>query len=603
MTRMGSLNSRIRPALAALFAATVMLGMGLTSTAQAADFTVTSMADSEDPGTLRTAINDVAASVDVENRIVFDSGLAGTIELGSSLPVLQGPLEVKGPGSTQLAVDGADAYSIFAAFSDVTISGLTLRNGFSPVVGGAVLLQGGTSVLDGVSIVSSQSAAGGGVAMSVGTFTIKDSELIGNESPNGGGFYSADADLTISGTTVSGNEAGFGAGGFILGAEENTARIIGSRFTENIGQTGGGGLAVFAPSDDLSRSTRFEVTDSEFIQNSTTVGPFEGGLGGAGIFAGTSDAAFESTLFDRNISAGIGGALYLGSPFPTNKATVRNSTFTGNTAGYGGGAIGSIAFGLKVDSSTFTGNQAVNPPSPDFGGGGLWLGLVPASVTNSIVSGNTPSDISNSSQPGQPLPETSGSFNLIGKMPNANYTEKVPGSDITSSDPKLGPLADNGGPTQTMLPAATSPVVNKGFSNLDTDQRGLLRPVRFGAIPFSKAKQANGADIGAVELQTNKFSFGKVKLKKKTGIAILPVLLPGPGKISLKGSGSVKPQSKSAKKLATLKFTIRARGKALKKLRKVGTVKVKLNFAYSPTGGIATTKTKTIRLAMKKKRR
>ena len=144
--------------------------------------------------------------------------------------------------------------------------------------------------------------------------------------------------------------------------------------------------------------------------------------------------------------------------------------------------------------------------------------------------------------------------------------------------------------------------MNKGLSFLETDQRGLLRPVKFGSVPLSKAKQANGADIGAVELQTNKFRFGKVKLNRKKGTAILPVILPSGGKVTLKGSSTVKGQSKTTKKATTLKFTVRAKGKALKKLRKVGTVKVKPAFTFRPTGGIASTKTKPIRLAMKKRR-
>ena len=177
-------------------------------------------------------------------------------------------------------------------------------------------------------------------------------------------------------------------------------------------------------------------------------------------------------------------------------------------------------------------------------------------------------------------------------MPRNTAPVTTSAPNLTGVDPRLGPLADNGGPTQTMLPAAGSPVINAGTSNaLATDQRGAPRT------------SGGGTDIGAVELQSNKFTFGKVKLKKKPGIAIVPVLLPSGGKITLKGSKTVKGQSKTAKKLATVSFQIRAKGKALKKLRKAGTVKVKLAFTFRPTGGIASSKNKTIRLAMKKKRR
>src|SRR6202000_2962068 len=78
--------------------------------------------------------------------------------------------------------------------------------------------------------------------------------------------------------------------------------------------------------------------------------------------------------------------------------------------------------------------------------------------------------------------------------------ETVPGSDIFGVDPKLGPLADNGGPTETMLPARASPVVNKGAGAATTDQRGDPRPVIYTGVALSSAPGANGADIGAVEL-------------------------------------------------------------------------------------------------------
>jgi hypothetical protein len=63
------------------------------------------------------------------------------------------------------------------------------------------------------------------------------------------------------------------------------------------------------------------------------------------------------------------------------------------------------------------------------------------------------------------------------------------GSSYNFTDPKLGPLADNGGPTLTMAPLAISPAIDFGDSNgaPHSDQRGFLRP--FG----------DGVDIGAVE--------------------------------------------------------------------------------------------------------
>ena len=71
------------------------------------------------------------------------------------------------------------------------------------------------------------------------------------------------------------------------------------------------------------------------------------------------------------------------------------------------------------------------------------------------------------------------------------------GSPLTS-DPLLGPLQDNGGRSQTMVPAEGSPVIDAGSAfGLTTDQRGLPRLSDFTAL----ANADDGSDIGAVELQ------------------------------------------------------------------------------------------------------
>ena len=64
---------------------------------------------------------------------------------------------------------------------------------------------------------------------------------------------------------------------------------------------------------------------------------------------------------------------------------------------------------------------------------------------------------------------------------------------VTTADPLLGPLAENGGPTRTRLPAAGSPLVNVIPTSdtalcSGTDQRGISRP------------QGPACDIGSVEV-------------------------------------------------------------------------------------------------------
>jgi len=76
---------------------------------------------------------------------------------------------------------------------------------------------------------------------------------------------------------------------------------------------------------------------------------------------------------------------------------------------------------------------------------------------------------------------------------SADKTIVLGSSSKVNTDPKLGPLAANGGPTQTMLPLPGSPAVHAAevVAGLDADQRGLPRPATLD-VP---------SDIGAVEGQ------------------------------------------------------------------------------------------------------
>ncbi len=87
----------------------------------------------------------------------------------------------------------------------------------------------------------------------------------------------------------------------------------------------------------------------------------------------------------------------------------------------------------------------------------------------------------------QPAAITSLGYNLE----DANDCGFGQAGDLTRSDPRLGALGDNGGPTATMALPATSPAVDAADPRCDaaTDQRGITRP------------QGPRCDIGAYELQ------------------------------------------------------------------------------------------------------
>lgn len=129
--------------------------------------------------------------------------------------------------------------------------------------------------------------------------------------------------------------------------------------------------------------------------------------------------------------------------------------------------------------------------------------------------------------------------------------------------------------------------------------------------PFIQENDGRANISAVVAIQpSNAFSFNKVKLNKKKGIATLAVDVPGAGKLALSGKG-VKAQrtgriavaSRTVSAAGIVKLQIKAKGKAKKKLTKTGKAKVKVTVAYTPTGDLpGDPKTKTKRIKLVKQR-
>ncbi|HEX3240407.1 MAG TPA: NHL repeat-containing protein [Solirubrobacterales bacterium] len=94
---------------------------------------------------------------------------------------------------------------------------------------------------------------------------------------------------------------------------------------------------------------------------------------------------------------------------------------------------------------------------------------------------------------------------------------------------------------------------------------------------------------------SNIFKFGKLKLNKQKGTATLVVKLPAPGKLTLKGNGLVR-ATKNAQKAGDVKLTIKPKGKVKKKLNELGKAVAKARLTFTPTGGTAATKQKSLTL-------
>jgi hypothetical protein len=437
------------------------------SPAQAASFTVTSTADSG-TGSLRSAIM-AADTAGGSNTILFLSGISGSIDLASPLPGITSPLAITGPGSGALTVNAEGTGRIFYIGSGLSagseISGLTLTGGSLPTAFGGAIDTRSALALVGDTIFGNTAKQAGGIN-GYGPLTIENSTISGNTSTDygGGGIFMGNGyQLRISDSTVAGNQATGTAYGY------------------------GGGIADFGGSAAITGST---ISGNTAARQGTAVA-------GGGIYA-------------------TGTAL-----------TVADSTIAGNTAASDqGGGIGEGSGALTVTGSTISGNHA--PGATSGYGGGLYLGktVTAAALQDTIVFGNTAGkggpDVFTSTGTGHPTPTAA--FSLLGSVSGSGITPDA--TDIVGADPELGPLQANGGPTATMAPAFTSPVIDKGKAfGLTTDQRGAPRPVDLPGYP--NAAGGDGSDIGAVELQPAEVAPGVSGVSPATGPAGTSVVISG----------------------------------------------------------------------------
>ena len=482
-----------------LLLATTALAALLTVVPAWADttFTVDSANDAPDadPGdgacstaanecTLRAAIGE-ANALSGNDVIGFDPSVSGTITLGGSELLINSNLKIEGPGADELSVDANSQSRVFDVQSGtLEISGLTITGGKTD---------------DGSTDICSNADYGGGI-FNEATLMLSDSTISRATSECGGGGIYNRGTLTVSNSTITDNTTTHGSAGGIFVEGADTTTISDTTVTRNTAAFNGGGIS----SGGYAVLT---VSDSTISDNTS-------GYDGGGVYSIPNDRDRGSTSVERstisgNEAARNGGGIYsrsvsIDGDSGVSKTTVANSTISANTAkeGYGGGLHNENGL-TQIGHSTITDNTA-----PTGQGGGVASygdGLTRTEVYSSVISANTHTDVDFVLYPGDnSTPRNSfvsEGHNLVGDG-NATAALDAQGDQTGVSDPKLGPLQDNGGPTQTHLPLETqgSPVIDRGngAEGPATDQRGETRPQDHPA--FANAQGSDGSDVGAVEV-------------------------------------------------------------------------------------------------------
>jgi predicted outer membrane repeat protein len=419
-----------------------------------------------------------------------------------------------------------------AAVDDTITFAATLTGNTIAVASGEILITDDvylyTNVAD-VSVSAGTSSrifdinATGDPGMNVGIYSLTLTQ--GYSSNYGGAIYSRSADLIISNSTVSDSSTTGLVSGGAIDLRYGSLTIQGSEISGN--SSGSSGGAIYAQGSTLDPTT-VQISDSTITGNSTS----NGGDGG-GLSAYRSTTAIENSTISGNSTSGdsgFGGGIHSA----LGEITVEGSTISGNSTEDDharGGGLASRVNTTTIESSTVSGNSTAGLEADGGGvfatdgtlairnstiadnhvygyanGGGVFATYVSPDpvLTNTIVADNSASGTGPDVFSPVPADTFQAAFTLVEDTQNSVIKTTVPGSNIFGVDPGLQPLADNGtlNGTETHALSLSSPVIDCGSSgSAATDQRGLPRPVDLSGRTNSTAAGANGADMGAFELQ------------------------------------------------------------------------------------------------------
>ena len=243
--------------------------------------TVTNLADGTTAGSLRAAIT--FANLNPGSTITFQTGLSGTITLGSALPTMTASMTIDGPGAAAIAVDGANQHRPFnvnAATGTVTISALTIQDGNDQ-----------TDALG-------SGRGGGGVEVQSGIVTMSACTLTRNTAANMGGaiFNASGASLTLVNSTLAGNSGLLGAGLFNNGAVALRNCTLSGNSANDAGIQGGAGGALY------------NLNGTANLTNCTLEG--NSGYDGGGINNNENGTIVLTNCTMSGNSGTVGGAIY-----------------------------------------------------------------------------------------------------------------------------------------------------------------------------------------------------------------------------------------------------------------------------------------------------
>lgn len=261
--------------------------------------------------------------------------------------------------------------------------------------------------------------------------------------------------------------------GMIISANVTTS-IEKVDITHGVGQSSGGGGGIM-----IGNNATVTLTDS-VIQEIQSYGAISASLANLTLVRTTIRHSIDQGILNylgtlKMVSSAIVGNTY--GIVSNGETFIENSTISGNTHG---GIAMDCSGSINISSSTITENH-------DFGLRTYWCNS--AVMQNTILAGNVGTVYQDCTGP-----LSSNGYNIIGNMAGCGFVSTT--GDLTNVDPKLWPLQDNGGSTQTYALLNSSPAIDGGNPDGCKDSGGILLE------NDQRGSPRNGrCDIGAYERQ------------------------------------------------------------------------------------------------------
>lgn len=341
-----------------------------------------------------------------------------------------------------------------------------------------------TSIIDGLQLDRIIDVHDGG------SLTLNNVSLINGFSPSVGGAIYSRGDLSITDTIFSDNESRSGGGAIeIRGSLPTIASFTRTIFERNLTHSGNRGSGAI-----LNQTATMTIVDSQFIDNT--------GLGvGAGAIHTFEDTTIIGSLFIGNQSSYQGGAIRSDTNLEITNSTFTQNSADGNGGAISASPWDTSKF-LKLTNVTIVDNHANDGGGGVYlSSRGNYI-YQNTEIHNSIIALNNAGFTYGQDLEDYRAEYTSLGGNIIGNVTGARWNSSLPETDIIGNhnspvDPFLDSLADNGGPTKTMALLPISPAIDAGLLTgaPSVDQRGIARPqgsgIDIGAYEFVTVTDPN----------------------------------------------------------------------------------------------------------------